>query len=445
VYACGVVLYEMLTGDRPHQGDSPATVLYKHIHEDVPPPSALVPGLARELDGLVASATARDAGVRPPDAVALLGQARGVRAVLGPEQLDAMPPQAVAADQHDNSEDRTSVIPRALTVHRPLPVNEDEEREPLQHTSVLHTPPPAPPRRRGLGGWRGPLAIVVAVLLVLGVGAGVWYINSGQFTKVPPLLAKTQAEARKQLDDAGLDLGTVKHAYSDTVKRGTVISSDPAPGTRIRDNASVSLTLSNGPETVHVPDLQGQPLAKARERLKTAALEPGMITRAFSDEIPKGSVISTKPGAGTERHAGSAIALVVSKGTPVDVPDVTGEDVEDARGDLEDAGLTVKIAPERVNSQFDKGQVAAQTPQGDSQAAEGDTVTLTLSKGPEMIEVPDVTGDKVDDAKQTLEDAGFKVDEDRGLLGLFGDTVKSQSVKPGDKAPKGSTITLKIR
>ena len=443
VYACGVVLYEMLTGDRPHSGDSPATVLYKHIHEDVPPPSAAVPGLAYRLDELVASATARTPDLRPQDAVALLAQAREVRAALSADQLDAVPPQAFAADHRSISEDRTSVIPRALTVPRPLPVNEDEGR--FLRTSRLETPPPLPPRRRGARSRRGPLAVLVAVLLILGVGTGVWYINSGQFTKVPPVLAKTQTQATQQLQKAGLDLGAVKHAYSDTVQRGTVISSDPAPGTRIRDNRSVALTISDGPETVQVPDVSARPLAEARARLKKSGLEPGMITREFSDDVPKGSVISTTPEAGTKRHTGSAITLVVSKGSPVDVPDVTGEDLADAKADLEDAGLTVKVASARINSEYDKGQVAAQTPAGDSQAADGDMVTLTLSKGPEMVEVPDVTGDSVDDAHKALEGAGFKVDEDRGLLGLFGDTVKNQSVKGGQTAPKGSTITIKIR
>ena len=101
----------------------------------------------------------------------------------------------------------------------------------------------------------------------------------------------------------------------------------------------------------------------------------------------------------------------------------------------------MKIAPTQVNSEFDKGQVAEQSPGAGKQVGEGDTVTLTLSKGPEMVEVPDVVGDSVDDAKPELEGAGFKVEEDRGLLGLFGDKVKSQSVDGGDTAPKGSTIT----
>ncbi|MCL8010525.1 Stk1 family PASTA domain-containing Ser/Thr kinase [Streptomyces sp. AS02] len=448
VYACGVVLYEMLTGDKPHDGDSPAVVLYKHLHEDVPPPSAIAPGLAYELDELVASATARTPDIRPHDAVALLAQAREVRAALSADQLDAVPPQALTSE-HSNADDRTTVIPRALNIQRPLPVNEDEpDREAvLNRTSRLATPPPPPPGRRSRASRtpRGPLVIVAAVLLALGLGVGIWYINSGQFTKVPPLLSKTEAQAKDRLEDAGLELGKVERAYSDTVERGTVISTDPGSGARIRHNDSVNLVISQGPETVKVPDLEGYKLDKARSVLKDSGLEPGMVNRTFSDDVPRGFVISSDPGNGTKVRSGSAVALTVSKGSPVDIPDVTGESLADARAELTEAGLKVKVASARVNSEFDAGQVAQQSPANGRQAAEGDTVTLTLSKGPEMIEVPDVVGDNVDDAKAELEAAGFQVDEDRGLLGLFGDTVKKQSVDGGETAPKGSTITITIR
>ncbi|MET7574490.1 Stk1 family PASTA domain-containing Ser/Thr kinase [Streptomyces sp. NPDC005492] len=446
VYACGVVLYEMLTGQKPHDGDSAAIVLYKHLHEDVPPPSALVPGLAFELDELVATATARTPDIRPYDAVALFGLVRDARSGLSTEQLDAVPPQALTAE-YPHSENRTSVIPRSLTVPRPLPVNEDDEHgDPLNRTSRFESGPPLPPRRRDARRpRRGLFAVLAAVLLILGVGAGVWYINSGQFTKVPPLLAKTQAQARERLDEAGLDVKAVKHAYSDTVKRGTVISSDPESGARIRDNDSVTLTISDGPETVKVPDLTGYRLDKAQALLKRDGLAAGMVTREFSDDVPKGFVIGTAPDAGTKRHAGSAIALTVSKGSAVDVPDVTGEDLDEAKADLQDAGLAVKVSATEVTSEYDAGQVAKQTPAGDSQAADGDTVTLTVSKGPEMVEVPSVVGASVDAATKLLEESGFKVKEDRGLLGLFGDTVKSQSVDAGEQAPKGSTITIEIR
>nr|WP_205615274.1 Stk1 family PASTA domain-containing Ser/Thr kinase [Streptomyces harenosi] len=452
VYACGVVLYEMLTGARPHAGGTPAQVLYRHLNEDVPAPSAAVPGLPYELDELVASATARTPEIRPHDAVALLALARGARAALTAEQLDAVPPQALAAE-HDRAEDRTSVLPRALTLPRPLPVDGEDADDGegrygpdggLHRTSRLEPPAPVAPRRRPAVR-RGPLAIVTAVLLVLGAAAGVWYINSGQFTQVPPLLEKTEAQARDRLERAGLEVGAVRHAHSDTVERGSVIDTEPGPGARIRGNDAVSLTISDGPEFVKLPDLAGYRLDKARTVLRQEGLEPGMVTRAFSEDVPEGFVISTHPATGTRVRAGAAVALTVSKGRPVEVPDVTGEDLDEAKAALEEAGLKVRVSADQVTSEYDKGQVARQSPGSGRRAAEGDTVTLTLSKGPEMAEVPDVVGDSVDDARRALEDAGFEVKEDRGLLGLFGDTVKSQSVEGGDTAPKGSRITLTIR
>ncbi|MFI7340541.1 Stk1 family PASTA domain-containing Ser/Thr kinase [Streptomyces sp. NPDC050085] len=468
VYACGVVLFEMLTGGKPHSGDTPAQILYKHLNEDVPPPSAAVPGLPFELDELVASATARTPQVRPHDAVALLAQTREARAALTDAQLDAVPPQA-RDTEHAGADDRTSVIPRA--VQMPLPTDEPlfgresranqvnqanpvgqanraDQEDRFNRTSRLETPPPLPPAppRTGPGGRprRRLFVIIAAILLVLGVGTGVWYINSGQFTKVPSLLNKTEKQAEQRLHEAGLQAGRTTYKYSDAFDRGTVMDSDPEANSRIRDNGTVNLTVSKGPKTVKVPDLKGTPLATAKSNLKNRGLEPGMVTKAFSEDIPKDSVISTDPDPGTTRASGSAVALVVSKGTPIDVPDVTGESEQDAVAELEEAGLKPEIATTRVNSEEDQGNVAEQSP-SDGQLAEGDTVTLTISKGPEMIEVPDVTGLKVDEAKSKLEDAGFEVDEDRGLLGLFGDTVKSQSVDGGDTAPKGSTIKITIR
>ncbi|MGY0487023.1 Stk1 family PASTA domain-containing Ser/Thr kinase [Streptomyces sp. WG-D5] len=454
VYACGVVLYEMLTGSKPHAGESPAQILYKHLHEDVPPPSAQVPGLPFELDELVASATARTPQVRPYDAVALLAQARDARSTLTDAQLDAVPPQAHEAS-YVGADDRTSVIPRALgtAVQLPLPTDAAEQAQ-LNRTSRLEMPPPMPPTAPGAGprperGPRGPqrrtVAIVAAVLLVLGLGTGVWYINSGQFTNVPSVLNQTRTQAEKRLDAAGLETGKVSGEFSDTYKRGTVMASGPKSGERIRNGGSVDLTVSKGPQIVKVPDLKGTPLDAAKSELKKRGLEPGMTTKEFSEEVTKGSVISTDPGAGASRKGGSAVALVVSKGAPVDVPDVTGESEQDAVAELEEAGLKAEIATERVHSDEDKGDVARQSPEEGKQVAEGGTVTLTISKGPVMVEVPDVTGMKVDEAKARLSGAGFEVRESRGLLGLFGDTVKEQSVEGGDEAPKGSAVTITIR
>lgn len=436
VYACGVVLYEMLTGSKPHGGSTPAQVLYRHLNEDVPPPSGAAPEVAPELDALVVSATARDVELRPADAVALLGHARAARAALTDAQLDAMPPQA-REDVSGGSEDRTTVIPRPATAA-------DQQ---LNHTSRLELPPDRPaPRRTGRTGRRGPrrpvLLVVAAVLLVLGIGAGVWYINSGQFTEVPPVLRKTQAEAEKKLHGAGLEVKVVSE-FSDVVPKGKVIDSKPGAGERIRDTGTVTIRVSQGPPRAEVPNVVGRPLAEAKRKIADAGLSVGKVTRSFSSETPQGTVLSTSPDSGSVRRPDTAVSIVVSKGRRLDIPDVVGDSVEEARSTLRDEGFKVKLAQQRVFSEEDKGSIAEQSPSG-GQGAEGDTVTLTVSKGRQMIEVPDVEGMSVDDAKAELESAGFEVDVDKPLL-FSGDKVKDQSVDAGEKAPKGSTITIKVK
>ncbi|MET9707604.1 Stk1 family PASTA domain-containing Ser/Thr kinase [Streptomyces griseus] len=441
VYACGVVLYEMLTGVKPHTGENAAQVIYLHLNSDVPAPSAVVPGLPVALDSLVASATARNPEVRPHDAVLLLGEAREARASLTDAELDAVPPGALS-DTRDGADDRTSVLPRAL------PADGDG----VHRTSRLEMPPadPAAPRRGTArrGPFGGPhrrlVTILTAVLLALGIGTGVWYINSGQFTRVPSLLGQTQQTAEKRLSDEGLGLKGVERVFSDTVERGSVVSSDPASGDRIRGNGSVKLVVSRGPEIVRVPDVVGRSLADARRSLKKVGLVPGMVTREFSEDVARGEVIRTDPRAGTDRNPDTAVAFVVSKGAPIDVPDVTGLSAEEATAELEAEGLKAEVLPGRVHSAEAEGDVAEQSPGGGAEAAEGDTIELTVSKGPRMLDVPDVTGRDVDEARSTLEEAGFDVKVDRPFLS-FSDTIASQSVDGGEQAPEGATITIKTK
>ncbi|MBC3985825.1 Stk1 family PASTA domain-containing Ser/Thr kinase [Streptomyces sp. AC536] len=470
VYACGVVLYEMLTGAKPHTGTTPAQVLYQQLHEDVPAPSRSVPGLAPALDDLVAEATARDPEQRPAGAVELLGLLRTARSGLTDAQLDVAPPRAKAGTlgapvprSGSGPDDRTSVIPRAAaarasaTRRQPAPspaadgAAADDE---LNRTSVLGPPllaerpvnddPPPQPVRRRPGGLRMPrrpvLTAVTALLLVFGVGLGIWYINSGQFTHVPAVLSMKQAEAEEKVRDAGLDV-KIKHGFSDVVEKGRVISTHPESNARIRNTGTVTLTVSRGTEMAEVPNVAGMSLEDAKKKIEGAGLSLGKVTKRFSEETPRGDVLGSEPAAGTERRPDSAVAVTVSKGAPIDLPDVVGDALDDAESELRDAGLDVRIA-EPVFSDEDKDTVALQNPPEGSRVAEGDTITLTPSKGKEMIEVPHVEGNHLDDAKRKLEDAGFKVGVNRFF---FGDTVFDQSVDGGDEAPKGSKITLRVR
>ncbi|WP_225797721.1 Stk1 family PASTA domain-containing Ser/Thr kinase [Streptomyces aculeolatus] len=449
VYACGVMLYEMLTGAKPHAGEHAAHVLYQHLHEDVEPPSAVVPGLPEQLDDLVATAAARNRDARPADAVELLSAVRAARGELTDADLDAVPPQAVA-EERIGSEDRTAVV-------MPAPAGTPGQ-ERLNVTSVLQTPaagpadttaappsgPPAAPGAPGQPGRAKPrigLLALLAAVLVLGVGTGVWYINSGQFTKVPFVLGKTEAEARSMLSGEDLDTD-VKEDFSDTVKAGLVLRTDPEGGSRIRQGDSVTLVLSKGPEMVEIPELYAVPLDEAKDKLRDAGLKPGVTQEAFSEELPVGRVISTKPADGEKIKAGRAVEMVVSRGAPIEVPDVVGDDQSDAAEELREEGLTVEVAPETVYSEEDAGTVAETSPEPGAELGEGDKVTLTISKGPELLEVPDVVDMNVDDAEQALEDAGFSVDVNQIF---FGDTVWRQSPDGGDDAPRGSEITLWVR
>jgi serine/threonine-protein kinase len=441
VYACGVLLYEMLTGQKPRRGSTPMQVIFQHLNEPMPAPSAAVPGLAPALDGLVARAAARDPRERPLDAVDMLAEVRAVRARLAPEELDG--PPGHAAFPAAGSEEPTSVVPLPPTTR-----GTDDDTARLNRTSRLvmpplssAEPPAAPPRRqRQQAGRRGPIAVVLVLLALLGVGAGVWYINDGQFTSVPGVLSLPQAAAQRKLSSAGLD-SRVTRDFSLTVPRGSVIGTDPAPGQRVRSNGTVTLTVSKGPQQVRVPTVRGHALATAQQELTSAGLAPGAVTQAFSDSVPNGQVISTNPAGGADRAPGTPVAITVSRGAAVQLPNVIGLAVPDAQQQLESAGLKVVLAQQQVFSdQAPQGTVATVTPSGG--VGTGDTVTITVSKGQQKFVVPDVTGKNETDAKQILKDAGFNT---RVLSVFFGSTVFSQSPGGGGQAPKGATITLWVR
>ncbi|MEE4541609.1 Stk1 family PASTA domain-containing Ser/Thr kinase [Streptomyces sp. V4-01] len=448
VYACGVVLYEMLTGSKPYDGDTPMKVIFQHLNEDVPAPSAAVPALPAELDALVARSAARDPQARPADAAQLLAEVRAVRAALTPDRLDGRPTatapgvRAGTAGVRVGPEDATSVVPLPPPPATAGPPDELHRTARLMLPSPTVDEDPHAPAAHGVRrSRRGPLAVLLVLLALLGVGAGVWYVADGRFTTVPGVLALPQPDAQRKLSSAGLD-ARVRQDFSLNVPRGSVISTDPAPGRRIRSDSTVTLVVSRGPQVIAVPRVEGRALADAQRAVRAAGLTPGAVTRTFSGDVPRGAVVSTEPASGVRRSPGTPVTFTVSRGAPVDVPDVVGDSVTDAQQALQDAGLKVVLAPDKVFSDdADKDSVALQSPGGDTQAGAGETVTLTVSKGPQLLDVPNVKGMSEGDAKQTLRDAGFDV---RVIDLFFGDTVFSQS-PGGGQAAKGSTITLWVR
>jgi len=406
VYAAGILLWEMLTGTPPYGGEMPLSVAYRHVNDDVPPPSTIVEGIPASVDELVVSATRRDPAARPVDGGAFLAAVRSVRADLPPGA--DLP--VVVRDAH-----ATQVIRRP------------------------ETPPatgPAQPRRRRTGLIAG---VVVAVLALLALGGG-WYLGSGRYTTAPPVLGLTQQVATAKLQGAGL-LAKVdeRKEFSETVANGLVLRQDPAANGRVRKDGTVTLVLSRGPDRRAVPALVGSTQEAATQLLKTAGLRVGVVKQEFS-KASRGTVIRTDPPAGQRLRPGAAVALVLSKGIEqLPVPDVQGKPQEEAEATLRKAGFE-PASTLVFNETVAKGLVIDQSPSAGT-AGRGSTVTLQVSKGPQLIEVPDVRGMSRDDAEVQLKALGLRT---RVIKFPGAKTVRTQSPAPGSKVEKGTVVTLGV-
>jgi serine/threonine-protein kinase len=469
VYAAGVLIYELLTGRKPHEGESPIQVAYKHVHEDVPPPSAEVPGIPPYVDALVARATARDRELRPADARVLLHQVRRVHGALDhgvrddPELTADLAPAVPA--RHDpgidyvTEDDLPTVltpgqVARAAETGGVASVVDLGERE-REGTSVIgrlpDTRPARPPAtapvarsgtpRRPRRSKRGPILLLVVLLLAVGAGVGGWWFGAGRYTTTPGVVNLTAADARQKIQSAGLGYREGEAQYSETVAAGSVITTDPAGGERILDDGTVLVTLSRGAERYEVPSVKGMSLPEATSALEETNLTLGDVTRRYNERVRKGFVLAASPAPGEELRPDAAVDLVVSRGPkPIEVPDFTGKSAARAAKRLDGLGLDVRRTEENSDS-VAEGKVITQTPSSGT-LFRGDVVTLNVSKGPVLVEIPDLTAQGVAEATATLQDLGFVVQSQPGpgYLGLG--FVQSAEPGFGTKAPKGSTVVL---
>ncbi len=461
VYAAGVLLYELLTGRKPHAGETPIQVAYKHVHADVPAPSALVPGVAPYVDALVARATARDRDQRPADAAVLLHHLRRVAVALA-EGLDDDP------ELTDDLRPRPAGTPEAgplLEPTAPYQLLGDDAADPEQtravpgpareHTALHRTaevptgPAEAPGRDRGDGPARAPrrrrgLAVLLVALLVAGtLGGGAWWFGWARYTEVPGVVSLGQDAAVERLEAAGLEVELGEPAYSETVEAGVVIASEPGAGSRVLDDGTVTLTVSRGKERYELPDLAGKTRDEAASLLAGSKLEVGQTHERYSETVPAGAVLRSDPAAGTVLAPGAAVELWLSRGRrPIRVGDWVGRSYAEARTTLTDRGLKASVSAEEFSDDVAKGRVIRQETT-ERTLFRGDTVSFVVSKGPELVAVPGgLIASGVDAATAKLEAAGFKVKvtESPTYIGLR--YVLRVSPGSGDKVPKGSTITL---
>jgi serine/threonine-protein kinase len=450
VYAVGVVLYELLTGAKPHEGESPIQVAYKHVHADVPAPSAVVDGIPGYVDALVARATARDRGQRPADAAVLLHQVHRVG-------------NALAAGVRQDLELETDLAPRPVISPdtEPDPFEADDFAQLLSpaeaveeqvHTTALERPEPEPlwapeeptvvPARRPRRSKRGPVLFALALLLVASGGVAAWWFGYARYTPTPGVIGLERAAATDKLEASGLTADFGDKAFSETVPAGQVLATDPSAGENVLDGGTVAVTLSLGKERYDVPKLRGLSEDRAQDRLRATSLTFGESIAKFSDTVPEGTVLRTDPKVGTTLRPDAVVDLVVSKGPrPIKIRDFTGKDADRATAWFEQRELEVDTSSEHSDT-VAEGDVISQSP-ADGTAFAGDGVDLVVSQGPELVEVPSgLVASGVDAARQRLEDEGFEVDVKNasGYLGLG--YVFSVNPSSGTMVPAGSTITL---
>jgi beta-lactam-binding protein with PASTA domain/predicted Ser/Thr protein kinase len=402
LYSVGIILYELLTGRVPFEGESAVTIALKQVNERPVPPSMLNPAIGPELEAVVMRAMEKDPARRFPDADAFIAALEHAR----------LAPPAEA-----------TVVEPMYVEHPPLDEVYEEEA--------------------GRRWWPW---LVGLLLLVLLIGGGAYLLGRDAGppqVEVPNVVGADQAAAEARLSREGFQT-TVVTRESQERPKGEVMGTDPAPGAEADKGSTVRLTVSGGPGTASVPAVEGVSRESARARLRKAGFK---ITERHesSDTIPDGRAIRTSPPEGSTLEKGRAVTLLLSTGKEqVEVPDVTGQSVEEASSALENRGFQV-ARNDQVTDDEDPGTVLKQSPGAGQRVDKGSTVTLAVAKEPQEVEVTDVTGETQGDAVQTLSQDGFEIDiQEQPVDSQEGDGVVIEQDPAGGKAKRGSTVTLVV-
>jgi serine/threonine-protein kinase len=432
LYSLGVVLYELLTGKTPFDGETPVEIAMKHLSNAPKPPSKLRPDVTPELDKVVLRALAKNPDDRYQSADEMEADlervARGAPVSAATAATQVLPAAAaVAADPTSATMIAPPPSAPARAVPPPPVVTEEEYAE------------PGGPGRP-LWPWLLAAAFVIAAAIA---GFFVWHEVAGSKVQVPVnnYVNETQAQAVRQIKAANL-VPSIKHGSNEKFKKGIVYDQDPGPGAKVDKGGTVTIFVSTGPPPVDVPDVKGKQWPDAQQELTKAGLVP---VEVIVPGKTKGQVTATDPPAGKSVPKGTKVRVNVMSG-PVQksVPNVVGQTAAQATANLRNAGFNPN--PNYVDSDAPSGQVVRQTPAPGSSEPEGTSVTIFISNGPPQVSVPPVVGETTQQAITDLEAAGFKVNQqpvsvsDASQDGI----VQSQNPDGGTQATKGQTVTIVV-
>jgi len=426
LYSTGIVLFELLTGKVPFTGETPVEIAMKHLSQVPPAPSSIRSEIPHDLDLVVLRALAKEPADRYRSAkemdrdLELVGRGDAV----GPETEEA-----ATMVLRGESTAATTVQPR------PAAYGGDERYR--SYEGQVKT---------GRAWW--PWLIAAAAAIALGIGGWFLYdnirdqIDANEPVAVGLYTGILEKNATALIRKDGFE-PNVRRLPNEKVQPGYVYQQDPGAGSKQAKGSLVTILVSSGKPKVTVPSLVG----KSRDAAVAELTQRGLVADVAQVPSDKSAnqVTAQNPAAGVVVLSGASVRINVSSGPkPIAVPSVVGQSYDSAAAQLQSAGFAV--ARTDVDSNRPAGQVVDQSPPGYSTAAKGTSVTLTVSKGPTTVTVPDVSLQTAPDARATLTAAGFKVSvvrqdtEDESLDGL----VMSQDPAGNSQANPKSVVTLTV-
>ncbi|MGW4961917.1 Stk1 family PASTA domain-containing Ser/Thr kinase [Nonomuraea sp. NPDC004186] len=433
VYAAGIMLFELVTGQQPYDGATPMSVAYRHVHDTVPAPSSVFPDVPPLIDTLVTQATAREPDQRPADATAML-----VAAVDAHRMLPRLtnPPASHAQTQVFNASG-------AASMPQPAPA----------HT-LIQPRAEVPPQGQRAGFKPNWFLVLLAGVMVVAVGLTGWYFAQPEMVSVPDLVGKNLALAKSSAAAAGFKVQEADGVNNEKMAAGLVLSTDPAAATEVEKGTTITLVPSLGPKRVAVPNTEGMTGDQARAKIADAGLTVGVVKRLANQEVERDKVIRTSPQVGEKVREGAKVDIYVSAGMVM--PDVNSMPKDEAAQYL--GGLGFQVQVNEVDDDAEPCTVIAQTPKAKSEVDKGAQVMVTVARcqtdfwdwfngdrddeardDQQFALVPAVIGKEVRDAKAELEALGFKVRVQR--LGNRG-VVQFQRPLPNSERPQGATVVL---
>ena len=432
VYAAGIVAYEMFTGEKPFNGDSPIQIAYMHVNEEIPRLRSKRKEIPQALDDLIASATAKNPDDRPRTAGEFLDQLQKIQIEIDPKknQLDLgldLPVEPIREKARKKMKEEPVKEETTPVKESTREIKRQEEKKKRASKRVR--------RNRK-----------VALILAIAIGVGGWWtlIGPGSRVVVPSTVGGTYDEAMNSFTPLGLTAVVVENRYDEEIPKGKIIQSIPEGGGKVDAGGSVKLIISKGPERYTIPSVKGLTPEAAQAVITKSPLTVGTITEVFNSDIPKGFVISSTPIAGTSVKRDATVDLIVSKGIEqVALASYLGKSGEQALNELTQAGFNVE-AGYAFSETVPELAVISQNPAGGATANKGGKVSILISKGPRYTYIPKtIITMEASAAKATLESLGLKV-KVVSIGSAKKKVVKKVSPAVNTKVLRGSLVTITV-